>query len=84
MDWWTWVFSGVGVAVPIAIVGWYVSRRTKDGVVESRESSSVRVDAIHDSRSVTVVKGSALHGANVEVGEIARANDVTIVDNTAD
>lgn len=27
MEWTTWVFSGVGVAVPLAIIGWWLSHR---------------------------------------------------------
>lgn len=30
MNWITWVFSGVGVAVPLALIGWWFSRKSSD------------------------------------------------------
>jgi hypothetical protein len=31
MSWVTWVFSGVGIAAPIALVSWWLTVRTSGG-----------------------------------------------------
>jgi hypothetical protein len=52
MGWETWVFSGFGVAIPLALIGWYLSRKSEGaGGVTQRQSGgngSVNIQAGHD------------------------------------
>jgi len=47
MSWVTWVFSGVGIAVPIALVGWFYFDRNKNegGQVQRSGNNSINYQA---------------------------------------
>lgn len=59
MSWVEWVFSGVGVAVPIALLGWWITRwrggdsaprqrqRGADGSFNVQAGGDVRFDREH-------------------------------------
>ena len=41
-----WLFSGLAVAVPIAIIGWIISRHKKKAVLKQRSGShSINIQA---------------------------------------
>jgi len=47
----TWLFSGLAVSIPVAIIGWIISRR-RNGTVQRQKSGSrsVNIQAGRDVR----------------------------------
>jgi hypothetical protein len=62
MSWITWVFSGVGIAVPIALISWWLTVRASGGTrVEQRIKAG--------SNSASIQIGQANIGAERDTVE---------------
>lgn len=62
MSWWQWVFSGIGVALPLALIGWLLKNRLGDGharktVKATSRRSSGLIQTAGDNATQQVITG---------------------------
>jgi hypothetical protein len=64
MSWATWVFSGIGIAIPIALISWFLSSKSSDQKTSTRQL----IKSGNHSTNVQIVGNGKLDGISGGTG----------------